>query len=75
MKFIAILLGFVLCASTLASPGNVYHATVKRVVDGDTIDVRAELWPQFFIETRIRLAGIDTPELHGKCPEERDSSR
>lgn len=41
-----------------AEPGT---ATVKRVVDGDTIDVQlaSEL-------EKVRLIGIDTPETHGR---------
>src|SRR5690606_33410536 len=45
-------------------PG-VTQATVTRVVDGDTIDVKylagAEL-----PATRVRLIGVDTPEVHGQ---------
>ena len=45
-------------------PG-VTQATVTRVVDGDTIDVEylagAEL-----PATRVRLIGVDTPEVHGQ---------
>ena len=40
---------------------------VIRVIDGDTIVVRAHPWLGVFIETRVRLAGIDAPELHGHC--------
>lgn len=43
-------------------------ARVVRVIDGDTIAARAG----FLFETRIRLAGIDTPELNGACDLERD---
>ncbi|MEI6559714.1 MAG: thermonuclease family protein [Rhodospirillaceae bacterium] len=40
---------------------------VIRVIDGDTIVVRAHPWLGVFIETSVRLAGIDAPELHGRC--------
>ena len=46
-------------------------AEVVEVVDGDTIAVRARIWLGQDLETRVRLAGIDTPELHGKCARER----
>jgi endonuclease YncB( thermonuclease family) len=46
-------------------------AEVVEVVDGDTIAVRARIWLGQELETRVRLAGIDTPELHGKCARER----
>ena len=40
---------------------------VIRIIDGDTIVVRAHPWLGVFIETRVRLAGIDAPELRGRC--------
>lgn len=39
--------------------------TVSRVIDGDTIEVLFELNNNKYV-TKIRLAGIDAPELHGK---------
>ncbi len=46
-------------------------AEVIRVIDGDTIVVRAEPWLGLSIETSVRIWGVDTPELRGKCPEEK----
>lgn len=35
-----------------------------QVIDGDTIEVKARVWPHVAIEgARVRLARIDTPEL------------
>jgi endonuclease YncB( thermonuclease family) len=45
-------------------------AHLVRVVDGDTIEVLARIWPDHYVETLVRLAGIDAPELHGHCAEE-----
>ena len=45
-------------------------AHLVRVVDGDTVEVLARIWPDHYVETLVRLAGIDTPELRGRCPEE-----
>ena len=39
-----------------------------KVIDGDTIVVRAKIWLGQEIETEVRLNDIDTPELRGKCP-------
>jgi micrococcal nuclease len=47
------------------------EAEVIRVVDGDTIAVRAHVWPGHIVEVLVRMAGIDTPELKGKCEAER----
>lgn len=35
---------------------------VVRVVDGDTVDLALELFPDQFYQFRVRLYGIDTPE-------------
>lgn len=40
-----------------------YDATVTRVVDGDTLDVQLELGFGIQYSTRVRLEGIDTPEM------------
>ena len=42
-----------------------YKATVTNVVDGDTFDVSIDLGFGIYFNTRIRLAGVDTPEIHG----------
>ena len=46
-------------------------ARVVRVVDGDTIEVRASIWPGHEVQVLVRLHGIDAPELPGRCPAER----
>jgi endonuclease YncB( thermonuclease family) len=45
---------------------------VVSVYDGDTINVRAEIWPDIFWEGAIRLNNIDTPEIgwRAECPQE-----
>ena len=42
------------------------RAIVKRVVDGDTIDVDVDLGYKITTHQRLRLARIDTPEIRGK---------
>ena len=46
-------------------------ADVIDVIDGDTIAVRARIWLGQQVDTRVRLAGVDTPELRARCPRER----
>lgn len=47
---------------------NTRHAVgVLRTVDGDTFDGRVALWPGLDLNTRVRLRGIDAPELHASC--------
>ena len=45
-------------------------AEVERVVDGDTIDVRALIWLGQSLNIRVRIDGVDAPELEARCPEE-----
>ncbi len=47
-------------------------ATVTAIADGDTIDVVARIWLGQTVATRVRIAGIDAPELRGGCQRERD---
>ena len=47
------------------------RATVVRVIDGDTILVDAEPWPQHKIRVSVRLRGIDAPEKRSRCESER----
>jgi endonuclease YncB( thermonuclease family) len=47
-------------------------AEVERVIDGDTIEVRARIWLDQEVVVRVRLSGIDTPEItQADCPAER----
>jgi endonuclease YncB( thermonuclease family) len=43
---------------------------VLRVIDGDTVEVRAHVWLEQSIVTRDQLKAIDTPELRSGCPQE-----
>lgn len=40
-----------------------YKAKVNRVIDGDTLDLEVDLGFRVGIGVRIRLAGVDAPEL------------
>jgi endonuclease YncB( thermonuclease family) len=58
---------------TAARPLRAIHpAEVLRVLDGDTFEARVNLWPGLDVTTRVRLRGIDAPELKARCSEERD---
>ena len=48
-----------------------HPAEVVRVIDGDTFEARVRVWPGMDITTRVRLRGIDAPELHARCDNER----
>jgi micrococcal nuclease len=42
-----------------------YRAKLQRVIDGDTIDVTVDLGFSIEHTIRLRLAGINTPEVRG----------
>ncbi|HSM19892.1 MAG TPA: thermonuclease family protein [Hyphomicrobiales bacterium] len=42
-------------------------AEVVRVVDGDTLLVRAHIWIGQEVEVAVRIRGIDAPELRAGC--------
>ncbi len=48
-----------------------HPADVVRVLDGDTFEARVHVWPGMQITTRVRLRGIDAPELRARCDDER----
>ncbi len=49
-------------------------ADVVEVIDGDTIAVRAHIWPGHIVETRVRLDRVDTPETRRPdCEAEREA--
>lgn len=57
-----------------AMPDDRFHrrASVLRVVDGDTLDVDIDLGWSAWLEERLRLYGVDTPECRGP---EREAGR
>lgn len=48
-------------------PGN-----VERVVDGDTLAVRVQVWIGQDLRVLVRLRGVDAPERRGTCAAERE---
>ena len=48
-----------------------YKAEVRRVVDGDTVDVTIDCGFNIHIKERVRLSGIDTPECRTRDLEEK----
>ena len=48
-----------------------HAAEVVRVIDGDTFEARVRIWPGMEVTTRVRLRGIDAPEMHARCEDER----
>lgn len=52
-----------------------YRGKVLRVVDGDTLDVEFDLGMNTFVRERVRLFGLDTPEIFGMKKESEEFKR
>lgn len=52
------------------NPQTRHAATVLRTIDGDTFEARVALWPNLTTTARVRLRGIDAPELKAMCADE-----
>ena len=49
-----------------------YHAETRKAHDGDTFQAVAKIWLKHSVETNVRIAGIDTPEIRtAKCADEK----
>lgn len=53
------------------NPIYVYRASLLRVIDGDTFVAIVDLGFFASIAIHVRLAGVDTPELHSSDPVQR----
>ncbi|MDO9564943.1 MAG: thermonuclease family protein [Bradyrhizobium sp.] len=52
------------------NPGVRHSVDVLRTIDGDTFEARVHLSPGVEPTTRVRLRGVDAPELKAACAEE-----
>jgi endonuclease YncB( thermonuclease family) len=79
MRFRPLLLALIIAVTTpaLANPGDGarYEWPVIGVVDGDTLKVHLPGLPMELQPVKIRVRGIDTPELKGKCASEKAAAR
>lgn len=67
------------CSTTAAKTRTYGHVEVSEVVsiyDGDTFTVNIAGWPSVAGERiSVRIAGIDTPEMRGRCEHEKQRAR
>jgi len=75
------LLVLFLCVSLSASAktrqyGNASVSEIVSIYDGDTFTVNIDEWPSIVGQRiSVRIAGIDTPEMRGRCEEEKTKAR
>lgn len=80
MRIISLLIGFSLLTLPSAIAGEALSgpvkASVERVIDGDTVKMRAYIWVDQELIVSVRVAGIDAPELfRPKCAAEKLKAR
>ena len=72
IKIIFFFLNSILISSTFAY-GDVKISKVISIYDGDTLSVNIDSFPDIVGKNiRIRIKGIDAPEIKGKCQKEID---
>lgn len=52
-----------------------YRCKIVKVVDGDTVDCEIDLGFHIYTVQRVRLLGIDTPELNSRDEAERELAK
>lgn len=80
MRVFVIVFTIIICSQGSAAQGWAevsasVNADVVRVYDGDTIIVDAHPWPGMTIRIHVRVRGIDSPEIRGKCAAEKKAAR
>ena len=54
---------------------NGYQAKILSVYDGDTFTAEIYSWLQISVQARVRIRGIDTAEIRGKCDAEKQQAQ
>lgn len=47
------------------------EALVVRVIDGDTFEADARVWPGHTVRVAVRIRGVDAPEMRSRCAAEK----
>ncbi len=66
--------GTVFAKERIAYP-NGYQAKILSVYDGDTFTAEIYSWLQTSVQARVRIRGIDTAEIRGKCDTEKQQAQ
>lgn len=56
-----------ICGIFIAGVASAVPAMIDYIIDGDTFAARVSLDDDIKITVRVRIANVDTPELHGNC--------
>ena len=66
--FLSPLMSAAQAKEVLAGP---FDFELVEVIDGDTFRARVKIWLGQTVTVKVRLKGIDTPEMRGKCAAEK----
>lgn len=69
--FLIFLAGLPVQAKHAQSFAGPVPATIVKIIDGDTIDVRVQTWIGQYMVTTVRIRGIDAPEFRSRCKKEK----
>lgn len=74
MKVILFILLSVLSSDAFSVYYGPFNLLAPVAIDGDTIRADVPVWPYVNIDASIRVIGVDTPEIAGKCTEEKTAA-
>ncbi|MGI2260648.1 thermonuclease family protein [Shewanella sp. GXUN23E] len=76
MTYKSLLLTITITFSPLVAADSVPVSQVISIHDGDTFNANIAEWPPIVgLNIPVRIRGIDTPELRGKCQKEKELAR
>ena len=70
--FLSPLISTVEAKQVLSGP---FPFELVEVIDGDTFRARVDIWLGQSVTVKVRLKGVDTPEMNGKCAAEKKLAR
>ena len=53
-------------SASVIADNRTYAVTIRRVVDGDTVDITVRVWRNISVDEHLRLSDIDTWEVRGE---------
>lgn len=72
-KYIFLIL---LIVTTYTKAENLYDYKIIKVIDGDTVNIKVDFLPEELGDTlSVRIFGIDTPEIRGRCIKEIEQAK
>lgn len=77
LRVVGILFSVLLLGCSQAAAGESYgpvRASVVRVIDGDTFEADAHVWPGHTVRVAVRIRGIDAPEMRSRCADEKTAA-